>query len=662
MKLFPYFIPFLFAIMSPAAELNVMPLPAQYSAQPGHLTIDGHFHIAATGYSEPRLDRALARFVDRLTRQTGIPFPEALKPGAAATLTIRCKAASKLVQQLGEDESYTLTVGDGGAKLDAPNPLGVLRGLETFLQLVVQDSRGFGIDGISIEDRPRFPWRGLMLDVSRHWMPVEVVRRTLDGMAAVKMNTFHWHLSDDQGFRVESLRYPGLQRLGSDGHYYTRSQVRDVIAYARDRGIRVVPEFDIPGHTTSWLVSQPEIGTAPGPYQIERHWGIFDAALDPTKESTYKFLDGFIAEMTKLFPDEYFHIGGDEVNGKAWTASEHVQKFMRAHGIQNNHELQRYFNRRVQPMVKKNGKRMEGWDEILDPDLPKDIVIQSWRGQKSLVDAAKQGFSGLLSAGYYLDLMQPAEFHYLNDPINEDAASLTDEQRSRILGGEACMWVEYVTPLNVDDRIWPRAAAVAERLWSPQNVRNVASMYQRLEFISRRLEMVGLKHRENYRVMLERLAGTDRVGPLRVLADIVEPVKLYERGESREYTQFTPLNRLVDTARPESDAGRNFRYAVAAKNWPAVRRTLLMWRDNDALLRPMLESHALLKEDVPLSTNLKRVAEVGLQALDHIEHGGPLNSDASAVLSDAKKPVAELLLMAVPGVEALVTTAATGAQ
>lgn len=643
-------------LMTFAAEPDIMPLPAKYTLGSGRLAIDSNFHAGLTGKCEPRLERALARFNERLFRQTGV-FQQ---PGTGKTFEIRCSAASKPVQTPGEDESYKLEVTSAQATLTAPNTLGLLRGMETFLQLVHPDSHGIAVPAISIEDQPRFAWRGLMLDVSRHWMPIEVVKRTLDGMAAVKLNVFHWHLSDDQGFRVESKRFPKLQGMGSDGHYFTQAQVREVLDYARDRGIRVVPEFDMPGHTQSWLVGYPELGTAPGPYEIQRHWGIFDACLDPTKETTYRFLDGFIGEMAALFPDEYFHIGGDEVNGKAWNASEHVQAFMKQHGLKDDRELQRYFNRRVQAMVKKYGKRMEGWDEILNPDLPKDIVIQSWRGQDSLNNAVAQGYSGLLSGGYYLDLMYSAERHYRVDPVNEAAAALTGDQRARILGGEACVWTEYMSPENVDERIWPRAAAIAERLWSPRTVTDIPSMYARLSTVSRHLETAGLAHREAYRTMLERLAGDHQVEPLRVLADIVEPVKDYTRGQLREQDQFTPLNRLIDTARPESDAGRNFRNAVAAKDWKTVRETLIAWRDNDSLLRPTLESEGLLAEAVPLSANLSKVAAIGLAALDRIEgrsSGAYDWTGAATALKDAGQPVAQVLLMAVPGVNDLVTAA-----
>src|SRR5436305_11283885 len=344
-----------------------------------------------------------------------------------------------------------------------------------------------------IQDKPRFPWRGLMIDSGRHFMPVEVIERNLDGMAAVKMNVFHWHLSENQGFRIESKRCPKLQEMGSDGLCSTQQQVRDVIAYAHDRGIRVIPEFDMPGHSTAWFVGYPDLASAPGPYTIERKWGVFDPAMDPTRESTYKFLDGFIGEMAKLFPDEFFHIGGDEVNGKQWDANARIQQFMHAHSLKTNADLQAYFNERVQKIVAKHGKTMEGWDEILRPELPKSIVIQSWRGQKSLADAAQQGYRGILSSGYYLDLIYPTSAHYAVDPFTGPTANLSDADKEKILGGEACMWSEYVSAENVDSRIWPRMAAIAERLWSPQSATsNIDSMYSRLAVTNHWLDAYGV--------------------------------------------------------------------------------------------------------------------------------------------------------------------------
>ncbi len=264
--------------------------------------------------------------------------------------------------------------------------------------------------------------------------------------------------------------------------------------------------------------------------------------------------------MAGLFPDQFFHIGGDEVNGKEWDANPKIKEFMHAHGLKNNDDLQAYFNKKVQQIVSKHGKTMLGWDEILRPDLPNSIVIQSWRGPASLAKAANQGYRGLLSSGYYVDLMWSAERHYLTEPMSGAAANLNPEEQKRILGGEACMWAEYVSPENIDSRIWPRTAAIAERLWSPQDVRDVNSMYQRLEVESSRLEWLGLTHNSSYAPMLRRIVGSDDISSLKVLADVVEPVKDYTREETAPApaTSATPLNRVVDAVRPESITARKF--------------------------------------------------------------------------------------------------------
>ncbi|MBS1859740.1 MAG: family 20 glycosylhydrolase, partial [Acidobacteria bacterium] len=464
----------------------IMPLPTKLVEGSGRLPITNSFRIESTGVSDPRLSAAIARAASRLSRQTGVPF---LGPAASIpTLRVECAARGNDYPTLGEDEAYTLDVTPAGAIIKAPIVDGALRGLETFLQLVGPSPDGFAAPAVHIEDRPRFPWRGLMLDVSRHWMPLDVVERNLDAMAAVKFNVFHWHLSDDQGFRVESKRFPKLQELGSDGHYYTQDQIREVVAYARDRGIRVVPEFDIPGHTTAMLAAYPELGTVPGPFEIWRRWGINPNALDPSREETYQFLDEFFGEITALFPDPYWHIGGDEVKPDQWNASARVQAFAKEHNLKDADAIQAYFNQRVQKLLVKRGKILVGWDEVLHPDLPKDIVVQSWRGQKSLAESAAKGYRGILSWGYYLDHLRPASFHYNVDPMGGDALSLPPEAQARILGGEACMWAEYVTPETVDSRIWPRAAAIAERFWSPAESSTAASMYDRMARESRLLE------------------------------------------------------------------------------------------------------------------------------------------------------------------------------
>lgn len=654
------------------SRISLMPLPAQMQMGSGQLVIDPSFTVAITGHSEARLQRAVEIFLDHLRVQTGMtPIDMKVVGSSSAKLVIQCDAGSRTVQELGEDESYSFDVTPAGAKLTAATTLGAMRGLETFLQLVQTSSAGFAVPATSIHDQPRFPWRGLMIDAGRHFMPVPVIKRNLDGMAAVKLNVFHWHLSENQGFRIESKKFPKLQELGSDGLYYTQDEVREVIAYARARGIRVVPEFDMPGHATAWFVGYPQLASGPGPYEIERKWGVFDPAMDPTREETYKFLDVFIGEMAALFPDQFFHIGGDEVNGKEWDANPKIQEFMRAHGLKNNQDLQAYFNQRVQKIVSKHGKTMLGWDEILRPDLPKSIAIQSWRGSESLAEAAKQGYRGLLSHGYYVDLMWPASQHYAVDPMN-DAANLSPEEQQRILGGEACMWSEYVSPENVDSRIWPRLAPIAERLWSPREVRDVNSMYQRLDEVSRRLEWRGLTQNSSYAPMLRRITATGDISSLRVLADVVEPVKDYTREEiaSEPATSATPLNRLVDAARPESATARKFAVLVdsflAGKSEPGaeaqIKTMLMRWRENHADLQQGFQSSFLLKEAEPVSANLSALGTAGLAALDYLDRREPAPaawiSDQRALIEQAGKPQAQLLLMIGPAVGKLVEASA----
>ena len=647
-------------------------MPASVQAGTGQLPITASFSVAVTGAHDASLDSEIQRFQTQLARQTGIPLHA--KPGTAATLQIHADHGREAVQKLGEDESYELTVADSGAKLTAPTVLGAMRGLQTFLQLVAITPTGFAAPAVAIKDQPRFPWRGMLIDCSRHFIPLDVLKRNLDGMAAVKMNVLHWHLSDDQGFRVESKKFPKLQEHGSGGLYYTQAEIHELVAYAHDRGIRVIPEFDMPGHTTAWYVGYPELASGPGPYSVERRGGIFDAIMDPTQERTYKFLEEFIGEMTKLFPDAYFHIGGDEVNGKQWDANPKIQAFMKAHSLKNNQDLQAYFNERLQKIVAKNHKIMVGWDEILHPDLPKTIVVQSWRGQQSLAAAAKQGYSGLLSYGYYLDLMWPAARHYAVDPMSDAAADLNPEERARILGGESCQWAEWVTPENVDSHIWPRNAAIAERLWSPQNVTDVASMYARMNAVSLDLEWLGLTHRSARMHMLHRMAGTADITALRTLADVVEPVKDYNRGDdAKGLSDFDgPLTRMVDAVYPESEAARNFNNLVQTyiqsgyKDQAAeahIRYWLTTWRDNDAHLHTLLAQSALLQEDGTLSQNLAAVATAGLQALDSLDKSQPPSDSwkeqQGPLFAQAKKPVADMLLMIVAPVQQLVDASAT---
>ena len=647
--------------VSAQAPLSLMPLPAQAKPGEGEFLINNGFGITLEGYQEPRLDKAKQRFLDLLSRQTGIPlWREAAlnKP----MFFVKTAGPSAPVQQVAEDESYHLEITPQEVHLQAANPLGVLHGLQTFLQLVHITPHGFAVPAMIIDDQPRFPWRGLMLDVSRHFMPLDVVYRTLDGMEAVKLNVFHWHLSDNQGFRAESRKFPLLQEKGSDGLFYTQEEIREVVAYAHDRGIRVVPEFDMPGHSTAWFVGYPDLASGPGPYQIDRKWGVLNPAMDPTRESTYTFLDTFIGEMAGLFPDAYFHVGGDECNGKEWDANPRIQQFMKDHGIKDNAALQAVFSARVQKIVAAHDRIMVGWDEVLQPGTPKDVVIQSWRGPQYVGQAVKGGNRAMLSAPYYVDLNQSAAEHYLADPEGDGSTTLTGDESKRILGGEAAMWSEFVTPENVDSRIWPRTAAIAERLWSPRNTRDVASMYARLAIISQKLEDYGLQHNSSYPAMLTRMAGEPDPLPLRVFGDVMQPPREYAREEQREYDAFTPLNHMVDAVPPESNTARQFSEVVdrivagkaTTEDWDQAQEWLVLWRDNDVQLQPLLPRSDLTKELAPVSTNLHFVSQAGLDAIGYLRehHHAPPTWKARqiAYLKKSEKPQAVLLNMVAPAV------------
>lgn len=656
---------FIFLIAgSLSAQLDeLMPKPQSVEEAQGQFRLDSAFTVYLRRIQDSRIDGGISDFLWRLDERTGLRFSKRYTdlrwPGNG--LSIAIERRGKL--ELRESESYTLEVSPKRIMLLAETDLGALHGLETLLQLLSADSTGYYFPACAIEDSPRFAWRGLLLDAGRHFMPVDVVKRNLDGMAAVKMNVFHWHLSEDQGFRVESKRFPRLHQMGSEGEYYTQDQIRDVIAYADVRGIRVVPEFDMPGHGTAWFVGHPELASAPGPYVIEEKFGIMKPAMDPTKESTYTFLEGFLGEMCTLFPDVYFHIGGDEVLPDHWKANPDIQAFMKEKGMKDAHELQLYFNQRVLDILSENGKRMVGWDEIMNKKLPQTAVIQSWRGKEGLVQAAKAGNDALLSNGYYIDLCKPAAAHYLNDPLPPDLG-LSEKEARHVLGGEATMWAEMVTPETVDSRIWPRTAAIAERLWSAASVRDVADMYRRLDGMSDELESRGLLHKRNQLPMMRRLCRGAETLPLEVLLQWVEPLPIYQRhSQGIPYSTQLPLTRLPDIAIPDPELPRRFAALVAdyRKNPGGLEATLLRgwfqsWIDNESRFQMLAVEAPVLRDALPLSAGLADLGEVGLEILDAQAEGKPilsLRKDYLERIELAAEPAMETRIAVIPAFKLL---------
>jgi hexosaminidase len=619
------------AVLSLSAQEGVgvlMPTPRQCRPDGRRLPITSTFTIAVTGHPDNRLYAEVNRFLQRLSRRTGIFFDKLgyIRPAdtaSSATLVIHANRPGKLA--LYEDETYHLEIDDSRIHLRAPTDIGAIRGLETLFQLISADPTGYYWPGASIDDGPRFAWRGLLLDVALHFQPVDEILRTLDGMAAVKMNVLHLHCCNDQGFRVESKVFPRLQEVASDGQYYTQQDIRTIIRYAAQRGIRVVPEFVVPAHSTAILTAYPQLASIKRPYTLQRYFGVFDPVLDPTNEAVYTFLDKLFTEMATLFPDAYFHIGGDENTGKDWQSSPHIQAFMKAHGMKHYMDLQTYFNARIEPILRRNGKTMVGWDEIFQPGIPRSVIIQSWRGNTDYYRSIRQGYRAILSYGYYIDLIQPAAYHYSIDPA-PDSAAFTPEERARVLGGEATMWGELISPETIDSRIWPRTAAIAERLWSPASIKDTDDMYRRLSIVSLELEGLGLRHEANRQMLMHQLANNWDIHPLQVLVDVIEPLKIYDRNQGDTlYTVFSPLTKLADVAIPDQPLPRLFNRCIDSflrKPTPdqeaQITRQLATWAGNDSAFRILLAHSPVLAEAEPLSSSLSALAKAGLQALTFI--------------------------------------------
>ncbi len=663
--------------------LKLMPLPSSVRPAEGVLVVTPATGLSSFTVSAPatdaRLGDALQRMILQLGRSCGGDVRRSIEAPLAgtATLTITVASPGDAVQSLDEDESYKLAVTPTAATLTAPTDLGAMHGMQTLLQLATLEGGACVLPAVTIDDAPRFAWRGFMVDVSRHFEPIDEIKRTLDGMAMVKLNVFHWHLSDDQGFRAESRKFPKLTSVGSGGRFYTQEQMRDVVAYARARGIRVVPEFDMPGHSTSWILAYPEYGAATAT-SLPVKFGIPQAELDPTNEKTLKFIDALVGEMGEIFPDAYFHIGGDEVEGKGWLANPRIVEFMKKKGFAKPDDLQAYFNQRLLAILSKHHKKMIGWDEILKPELPKDIVVESWRGEASLAAGAVEGYTGILAAPYYLDGEKTSEQMFLADPVPADT-KLTPEQQKLILGGEAAMWAEQLDYETIDSRVWPRTAAIAERFWSPQGDRNVADMYRRLRLTSLELEDVGLTHISGPEKLRRNLAGVLHPDALETFASVLEPVSFGERYDEQRTDGLTALDRLVDAvvADPPSRqqiASEVDTMIVADAVSPApgtldgvaaaqqLRARFAAWQQASPDLLAWASRSPRLSDIGPRAQQLAMLAEAGLESLAYLRSGiapPPAWKAAQlAVVDAAAKPSALVRFTFLPSLRKLIEAAA----
>lgn len=649
-----------------SSTLNLMPVPENLKISEGEFLINKDFKISIEGNPDSRIYSATTRFLVRLKNRTGVFINQGFvqQPTVIEGASLVIKIDKPGLVKFGENEAYKISIASDGIKLKAETDIGALRGLETILQLVQSNDDGYYFPFLEIEDAPRFPWRGLMIDVARHFHPVDVIKRNIDGMASVKMNTLHLHLSDDQGFRVESKLFPELTNKGSDGLFFTQEQIKDIVEYADQRGIRVYPEFDVPGHATAILTAYPQYSSKDTTYTIERWAGIFDPTLDPSNPETYVFLNDLFTEMAGLFKDEYFHIGGDENEGKHWHENSNIQKFMKKNKLKDNHALQAYFNTNLLLNLEKQGKYMMGWDEIVHEDLPKSAVIQSWRGHDAMTKAAKSGYKTLLSNGYYIDLLHGVDEHYLVDPL-PDSIDLSDSEKENIIGGEATQWSELTTSLTIDSRIWPRTAAIAERLWSPQNITDSDDMRRRMGVISIQLEQLGLQHNSIRDVILRGMVQQKEIDPLIVLTGVCQPLQGYARNPGGgHYLSYSPFMLFADACIADPESVYPFKKLVnkylagEISNYSQIMDYLILWKLNHKAFLKIQEGAPVLNNLTELSENLSALAALAIEALNYKKDNKVVSNDwienSKAIIANARKSGARTELQIVDSIELLV--------
>jgi hexosaminidase len=663
---------------------SLMPVPKTITVNSGRFTLTPAFTVAVIAdAADSTLYLAVNRALQTLNRRTQLYFGQQRITGndrsdtSSLIIAVKTKADVNAVQ----DESYHLTITANTVKITAANTQGALHGLQTLLQLLQKDNNSYFFPAVTINDSPRFAWRGLMIDVARHFIPIDVIERNIDAMEAVKMNVLHLHLSDDEGFRIESKTYPRLQIKGSYGEYYKQAQIKELISYAKKRGVMIMPEFDMPGHTTGFLAGYPHLSAkadttyTPGPrFSLgTKSRGLADImkmintfptpAFDPAKESTYLFLDKFLGEMAAIFPSPYIHIGADENNGVSWKKNPDIVAFMAKNKIADTHALQAYFVNRVYKILTKHGKKTIGWEELLSKDLPKDVTTQVWQNPAMAKKAAGLGHPVIISQGFYLDLFMPAYIHYQNSLLN---GKLSDTLQMQVLGGEAAQWAEAADKNNIENRMWPRTAAIAERLWSPYEITDVDDMYRRLAIINLQLDEIGLQHISSYYRGLRRLSDGSDITALKNLTDVLTPVKGYKKLFSKLSApisasyQTSPLVAVSDIIPVESETKRHFREAVkqylANKNSDSekyISTMLNIWQTQYSNLM-QLPNKQLIEPDIyTQSENLAKAAKIGLATLDNKLSAEQIK-EMLDVLKVLNKTYAATEIAILPEIEALV--------
>ncbi|MGB0921178.1 MAG: family 20 glycosylhydrolase [Alphaproteobacteria bacterium] len=521
---------------------------------------------------------------------------------------------------LESDENYAIDITPNRIEIRAAEKWGALHALTTLDGLIENGTLSCG----SIQDEPAFPWRGLKLDCVRHKIEFATVLNIIEGMAAAKLNVLHWGLCNNQGWRVESNALPRLHEVAADGHYYTQDQIREAVSFAAAYGIRVVPEFNMPGHSSAILVAYPELAAAPAPNALPEAYGIIEDEMHPFKEAVFEFADTLIGEMKELFPDPYWHFGGDEVTGKQWEANTEIQAQAKDLGLNGKEEIQAHFTARLIEIIKSHGKTPMGWEEVAHgKPNPDGLLLENWISPADS-DVMKP-YKQVSAQGYYLDHFMPAEAHW-HHPVTQGDAD--------VIGGEACAWAEAMNDDTIIGHIFPRIGAIAEVLWcgKPQTDH---PLHSRLAALDGQLLKRGIDTEAGQRAVLKRCGGGASRDAMRTLAQLVSPIPYYlllDRGDGSEGTIATPFNRFVQALRADPPMARSFaqavdRYIATGDNRGGVEASFALWESLPTLLADQAEL-------LPLADAMAELAQFGRKALkgeaveaDHdifARHQGPL--------------------------------------
>ena len=511
---------------------SVIPLPA-YILETGAdaFVLDTDTRIALSDPADTELRHLAESWAEPVREASGFSLLVAAAPAVtseANTVTLRLSGGTTEANV----EGYRMDVTSSAVDISAHTPAGLFYGLQTLRQLLPVNSEDWSMPAVVIEDVPRFRYRGMHLDVGRHFFPVTFIKKYIDLLALYKMNTFHWHLTDDQGWRIEIKKYPKLTEIGAyrqetvsgknfekwdrpyigdgtpHGGFYTQDEVREVVAYARARYIDVIPEIEMPGHATAALAAYPQYACTDGPFAVPTTWGIFEDIYCP-KEETFQFLEDVLTEVIALFPSTYIHIGGDEAPKTRWEESALAQQVIAREGLADEEELQSYFIRRIESFLQQHGRRLIGWDEILEGGLAPQATVMSWRGMDGGIEAARQGHDVIMTptSHTYFD-------YYQADPETEPLAIrglttlkkvydfepvpsvLSLDEAAHILGAQGNVWTEYMSTTEyVEYMVFPRMLALSEVVWSPKNARNWESFSRRLPHQLQHLDKLGVNYR-----------------------------------------------------------------------------------------------------------------------------------------------------------------------